>query len=397
MTAPATPTTREIKDNIVAQISASIGQNRPGLPKAFTNVLARALSGLYVILYKLGGFVFLQMFVRTASDKPVTFNGQTVTPLREWGRLVGIPDPTEAEQAELQVTVTVISKSAANILPTGSQLIGAGNGVTYVTVGAVVLNLDTVQVPVRAVGDQQGGDGSGTIGNLSDGSVLSFANPLPFVTREVVVDTTLVTGADEESTEDYRNRVFSRFQQRPQGGAPADYKQWGEEAAGVRTVYPYTGIIAGQVDLYVESATETDGIPTTAQLQAVLAAVTVDENGLASRRPIGALPNTYPITRTAFEVSIEGLSVPGDLGAARDQIDAAVEAYFLEREPFIVGLNVGSRTDRVTATGVGGVVQTIVDANQGFFTDFVLSLGGTPVTVYVLSEGEKAKGTTSYV
>jgi len=396
MTAPTTPTTAEVALNIVAQIEAQIGQTVPFLPKSFIRVLAKAIAAVFVVLYKYGSFIWLQMFVRTASDQPFTVNGQLVNPLQEWGRLVGIPDKTPATQAELLVTVTVTNQTG--FLRTGAQLLGPTNGVTYLVTGDVALNAPTVQAVVRAAGDQQGGDGAGIIGNLSAGAVIAFANPLPNVGRNVTVVSQVTTGADGEASDVYRRRILDRFQKRPQGGAYADYEQWGEEAAGVVNVYPYTGECPGQVDLYVESATEPDGIPTAAQLQAVLDIVNLDQNGLATRRPANALVNAYPIDRLSFDVKVLGLSVPGDLATVRDQIEEATLEYFLSREPYIVGLSVGQRTDQIAQSALGGIVYDVVSNNGGLFTGVTITANSVNIGLYFLGIGEKAKlGALTYV
>ncbi|MNJ52896.1 hypothetical protein D3C77_482600 [compost metagenome] len=163
-------------------------------------------------------------------------------------------------------------------------------------------------------------------------------------------------------------------------------------------MYPYTSTCPGQVDVYVESATEVDGVPTLAQIQAALDLIELDQNGLASRRPIGALVNGFPIVRLPFDVRVLGLTVPGSLAAVRDQIEAALIDYFLSREPYIVGLSVGVRSDRVTATAVGGVVDQVVGAAGGVFTALQVTRNGVDASVYVLGVGEKAKlGTLTYV
>lgn len=133
-----TPTTKEINENIIAQLEASLNQTIPLLPKSFLRVLSKALSGVFILLYKYAGFMFLQQFVRTASIEPTEINGQTVRPLIEWGRLVGVGDPVPATQAELLINITVNNQGGT--LPSGSQLVGADNGVTYITIGSVALD-----------------------------------------------------------------------------------------------------------------------------------------------------------------------------------------------------------------------------------------------------------------
>lgn len=396
MSAPQTPKTSDISANIVAQVSAQIAQTVPLMPKSFIRVLAKALAGLIVILYKYAGFIWLQMFVRTASDQDTTINGVVVNPLKEWGRLVGIDDPKASTQAVLNISISVLSTGGT--LSSGAQIINTSTGVVYLLTGDVSLDASTVSGVITASGDQSGGDGSGTIGNVADGTTLSFVSSQPGVSTNVTVTSTQTTGADAEETEAYRQRILDRFQKRPQGGAYADYEQWGEEVEGVANVYPYTSKTPGQVDLYVESSTETDGIPTTAQLQAVLDAVELDDEDLATRRPAGALVNAYPITRLAFDIRILGISVPSNLSGVKTQIEAAVTEHFLERAPYIIGLDVGTRKDIIATTAVGGIVSDIVAAAGGYFTDIEITQATADITLYILGIGEKAKaGSFTYV
>jgi len=389
-----TLTTKEISENIVAQMEASFNQTIPLLPKSFLRVLAKVLAAVFVLLYKYGGFMFLQIFVQSASANDTTVNGVVLNPLTEWGRLIGVGDPVAATNAELLIDITV--ENQVGSLPSGSQLVNSDNGVTYITIGAVLLNAATVQANIRAVSDQTGGGGAGAIGNLNPADIVSFANPLANVARDAVVDSQVTTGADAEATEVYRQRVIDRFQKRPQGGALSDYEIWGEEVAGIVNVYPYTSDDPGQVDVYVEatvaSSGDPDGIPTSAQLQAVLDSIELDENGLASRRPANALANTIAITRVGFDSTVSDLAVD-NLAAVQASIETAITEFFLDAEPFIDGLTVPPRQDRITRAALIGLVEDIVSAENGTFTTVTF----TPTTVagsleiYILQQGEKAK------
>lgn len=388
-----TPTVKEISDNLVAQMSSSLNQTIPLLPKSFIRVLAKALAAVYIMGYKYGGFIFLQMFVSTASTKPTTINGKTLTPLIEWGRLVGVGDPLAATAAELTIEITVQTQTGS--LPSGTQLVST-TGVTYITVTSLLLDAPTVTTTVRAVSDQSGGGGAGSIGNLETGATLAFANPLANVARNAVVMGQTVTGADSEDLEAYRQRVLDRFQKRPQGGAYADYELWGESVAGIVNVYPYTSVSPGQVDVYVEATPEssgsTDGIPTPAQITAVLDAINFDEAGLATRRPANALVNAFAITRTGFRVNITGLAV-SDIVQTQADILSALTEYFSSREPYIIGLSVPPRNDRITKASVLSVVEDVVSSTGGVFTNaFVyLTVTNVGIELYTLNMGEKAK------
>lgn len=395
----ATPSTKEISDNIIAQLEASLNQSIPLLPKSFLRVLAKVIAGVFILLYKYGGFMFLQLFVSTASDVETEVNGRMIIPLREWGRLVGVGDPEPATHAELSVEVTV--KEQVGTLPAGTQLIGSVNGVTYLTVGSTALNAPTVQATVRAVSDQAGGGGAGIIGNLNTGDIVSFANPLSNVARDTVVVSQSVTAADAESTEAYRHRVSVHFAKRPQGGAYADYEDWGEEVAGIINVYPYTSACPGQVDVYSEATPESsgnpDGIPTLAQLQAVWDSIELDQDGLASRRPANALVNSYAISRGAFDIRITGLDAP-NLTQVKADIEEALTEYFFSTEPFINGLSLLPRKDRITESSVTGIVDDVVTAAGGIFTHVFMKKDGLTTQLYTLGIGEKAKlGNIIYV
>jgi len=396
------PTTQEVTETIVAQLEAALSQTIPLLPKSFTRVLAKALGGVFVLIYKYAGFVFLQLFVAYATMRETTINGVVIRPLVEWGRLIGVGDPDDATRAELLIDVTVTDQTGD--LAGGSHLLRSQTGVGYQTITTVPLDAATVQVTIRATSDQQGNGGEGVIGNLEPGDEVSFVNPLPNIVRVAVVDSQTVQAADAESEENYRRRVMERFQAKPQGGAYADYRVWATSVEGIIRAYPYTGQDPGEVDVFCEateaSSGSPDGIPTGAQLTAIYDAIQLDEAGTATRRPVGAAVNVYAITRTAFDVDVDGLDVSSATeteATVKSQLDAAVDEYLRGREPFIVGLSVLPRLDRITEAGVSGVVDAVLDATGAVATSVTVEKGGTPLIAYTLDDGEKAKlGVISY-
>ncbi len=395
MAIPNTPTTQQVSENIVNQISAQLGQRAPIAAKAFTRVLAKALGGVIVTLYKYGGAMVLQQFVRTASNESIIINGRTINPLAEWGDLSGEGSQRLAVQAQLTVSATVVTQGG--VLGSGAQLVGP-NGVTYITTGDVLLDAPTISVLVTAAGDQQGGDAAGTIGNLANGTELVFVQPIAALLPNTTVTAQTRTGVDAETTDSYRTRILNRFKARPQGGALADYRIWASTSSAVKAAYPYAGDTPGTVKVYIESSTEADGIPTPGQLAEALNAIKFDSNGKLTRAPVGALPNTFAITRPAYDVTVTGLQVDNP-AQVRDNIDAALAEYFLGREAYIVGLDSGVRFDSINASQAGGIVSGIVYAAGGTFTTVSIAeaASGDPVVTHVLEPGEKAKlGTVTY-
>jgi len=389
-----TPTIKDISDNIIVQLEASFNQTIPLLPLSVSRVLAKVIAGVFILLYKYGGFIFLQQFIQTASVKETTINGVVVKPLAALGDRNGTLPQTAATQAELIIDITVTNQTGS--LPSGSQLLNTDNGVTYLTIGAVLLNSPTVQANIRASFDQAGGDGSGAIGNLNVADVVSFANSLANVARDAVVASVVTTGANAEADDVYRQRIVDTSKKRPQGGAYADYEQWTVEVEGIINGFPYTGNNPGQVDVYVEatvaSSGSPDGIPTPAQLQAVLDNINTDQTGIARRRPADALVNTLAITRKGFDVTVSGLSVD-NLATVQAQIQTAITEYFLNGTPFIDGLTVPPRRDRLVRSAIIGLVNDIVSAVNGTFVTATFSetLIVLNLESYVLQQGEKSK------
>lgn len=393
------PSTQQLADDQVAYIDASLDHNTPILAKAFTRVLSKAQAGAYQLLYKYAQWSLLQMFVEHASFKETTILGKKIRPLVEWGRLIGVGDPLPAGRAELVLTVSVLVQTGT--LKAGSQVLYPATGVVYLTTETVALNAATVSVRVRASSDQNNGGGEGSIGNLLPGTVVQFANPLPNILRNATVASQAITAGDAEKESAYRARIRRRFQGKPQGGAYADYQQWGEEDPGVVHAYPYTSSTPGIVEVYVEatvaSSGSADGIPTNAQLNAVKALINADQNGLASRRPANAFIDVLPIVRVSFDVKVTGLDAD-DEPAAETAIEDAVDEYLRSREPFIVGLSALPRQDRITLAAVSGIIDDVVSSVGGTLSSVQLIYSGSPIPAYTLDKGQKAKlGTVTFV
>lgn len=386
------PTTQQVSDLIVAQISASIAQTIPLLPKAFVRVLAKVLAGVVVILYKYQGWLALQYFVEDATFETATIGGKQIRPLVRWGRLIGAGDPEPATRAELSATAT--ARTLSGVVPAKTKLQNETTGVLYETIVEVPVDAATITLNFRAISDQSGGNGSGSIGNLGAGDTVSFVSPLTNVGTDCTVVAVTTAGQDAETETDYRRRIIQKFQRRPQGGAYADYRDWALEVEGIVNVYPYAANTPGQVDVYCEASTDVDpdGIPTSPMLDAVLVSINQDEGGLANRRPTNAKVTPRAITRQAFDFVISGLDPSSE--ALKAEISDGLSEHLRSREPYIEGLSVLPRLDRVTLAGTSGIVDQIVAANGAT----IVTMTQTPGPAYTLEHGEKAKlGTIDWV
>lgn len=376
-------TAKQISDQFIAIFEAQLNQNIPLLPKAFNRVIAKALGMIFVVLFQFGDFVAAQMFVRLASDKPVTIGGVEITPLDEWGRLIGLERGT-GQRTEGTADVTVLTQSGS--IPAGAQLLDTDTQQIYTTIGEVLLDAPTVEITVR-------GFEYSTQATLYDGQVLSFVSAPPEVEKNTVVTNVTKQGADPEDTESWRQTQLEWWASRPQGGAYADYRLWGQEVEGTENIYPFSGGTLpnsreGEVDIYVEASDTVDGIAPVALLEAVKANIEkTASTGLADRRPVNCYVNVASITRREFPVIVIGLDVI-DTTTTKDQIEEGLSNYFLDRENFIDGLSLLPKRDTVSDGEITGICARIASANGGTVESATLNLG---VPVCILVEGEKAK------
>jgi hypothetical protein len=384
------PTTADLNQEIIDDLTAAFGQAIPILPKAFLRVMAKVIAGKLAISFRYNAFTYLQLWVEHASFQETTVRGKRIIPLVQWGRLLGEGDPLPAQRSELAVVVSVTNQTG--FLKAGAQLLFQDTGVIYTTVQEVALNASEVPVTVRAVT-------AGTIGDLPADSVLTFANPLANVGNARVVSVA-VAGADAETEQVYRARVIRRAKARPQGGAYADYREWAESVSGIVRAYPYTGTAPGTVEIYCEateaSSGSADGIPTVIQRGAVLDAINLNNvSGKARRRPANAAPIVLPISRTPFDMTVIGLS-PSTPDLQED-INAAVDEYLRGREPYIVGVTSLPRADRITVGAVTAVAEEVASAAGAAFSSLLLESTLGLGDSWTLDRGEKAKlGTPTY-
>lgn len=382
-------TSKEISDAIITQLETSLSATIPILPKAFIRVLSKVLGGVFVLLYQYAGFILLQMFVKTASNKEITIGGLTLTPLKLWASLVGLYQKT-GDETELEIEITVLS---GDTLTSGEKIVNPATEVIYVLVGDIVITPPTATATIRATQ-------IGEIGNVDVGTELSFVNPPASVEKEVEVTAITTAGVDPEETDDFRQRTLERYAARPQGGAYADYRDWAEEVTDIKNAYPYSGwgddaipdSRTGQVFVYCESASQPDGIPLPATLVEVKEHIEEDGSGLANRRNINAYVWVFAISRVTFDIEIIGLAAE-NLEDTKTAIEEGLTDYFKEREPYITGLSIPPRKDIISEYSVGGAVAQIAAANSGTIQSVVVSEGGAPIpdNIYYLQEGEKAK------
>lgn len=364
------------------------------LPKAFLVVLAKVLSAIYIIPFKLCGWFLLQIFPDTASYSKVNVLGHTIRPLVKLGDQFGVQRPMEGKAWQ---GVIIVKRLAENkVIALGTQLKSDITGFIYCVSESV--ELDEYEKRVEVYCTETGIDG-----NLADGDILTFVNPIDYAEKNAEVVETTVTGTDDETEESYRRRVVNRYSTQPQGGALADYRIWAYDVAGVLQTYPYNdenspgGVIiyvAGTTDLYPTR------VPDSALLIAVGKACTYDpDTGAANRKPLTAIldpqgnetyPNVRPVRITRLNVYITGFTgaTSEDFGKL---LKPELETYFNNKEPYIRGLsNDNNRTDSILRNSLIATVNSIALSMKATFDTVTMNTTGPVIAEYTLGKGELA-------
>ena len=385
-------TVDEIYNLIMEQMKAEIGENIPILPKSFISILSKVLAGVFMVLYKSCSWIFLQIFVSTASFDEITVLGNKITPLIEWGRLIGIGDPAPATQAKITAIVNV--KSIGSTMFSGTQFISSLNGLTYITTKSYTFNSEEETIELTC-------SESGSKGNMHKGDTLNISSPLSSIEGTITVNDLISVGTDRENETSYREKIKNRFQLQPQGGALSDYRQWSKEVEGVANAYIYTGD-PGNVMIYIlaDSSVYEDRIPDDTLLKKVGEYIDKDPStGLASRRPIGAIidpdgdksyKNIKPIVIKEFDVEITEMEVE-NIEEISLKIKESLTSYYLEREPYLDGLSLPPSKNVINETNITALIDDILSASNGSFTTAINLLNDSVTPRYTLKEGEVAK------
>nr|DAI37131.1 MAG TPA: Baseplate J like protein [Caudoviricetes sp.] len=388
-------TIEEVQQLLIRSFEHEFNTQLRILPKSFIKILCKVFAGVFIVVYKLVGWYFLQMFPETADWKEVTILGVRLRPLVKLGVLFGVGEPLAGVQWRGIITIDVLTQGS--VLYSGTQLKSSVTGKLYIVEETKTLlqTKETVSVVCTEIG---------TAGNLEKNDTLNFVNPYGFIKTEAIVSDVARVGLDNELESSYRNRVINRFRLQPQGGALADYRIWASEVPGVLNVYPYNDKEQpGGVLLYVSGISDVyvDRIPDKGLLKKVGEACTYDpETGRATRKPLtamldpkndGSYSNVKPVSVAVFDVVITGVSgiVPADFAQV---VKPALQNYFLERDLYIRGLSDdNNRTNVISKNHVITVINQIAVSVKAIFETAEIRKDGKVAPLYTLDNGELAK------
>jgi uncharacterized phage protein gp47/JayE len=214
----------------------------------------------------------------------------------------------------------VFTGTNGTTLPAGTEVQRVEDGVSAtVTIGGTVV-AGTVTVTVQA-------DEAGAAPNSVAGVKWELAGTVAGIDAEGEVDaTTPITGGqDEESLEDWRERILIAWRQPPGAGTVADYERWAREVSGVDRVF-VEPLEFGAGTVGVRFVVDGDGvdsntiIPSPAEIAAVEAAI--DAN-----RPV-----TAAVTVTALVASQVNFTIqvePSGLASVEQAIEDELNQMFI--------------------------------------------------------------------
>ena len=300
------PTITEIKEQILSDIETATGKTAPLLPISVWSVISTALAGALYLVYKFIDWTRKQIFVNTADYEGLILIGQ------EYGLFPNVSQ-------EWRGTATITGTNGTNI-PIG-KIYTRGNFAYQVTVLATISSGSATLVLESLT--------SGSGPNLIATDILTESNPTVGLSSTITIATITQSGRDEESIENFRNRISLRQKFPPQGGSVSDYVQWTLEVPGISEAFPFLdspGII--YVYPLLETTNPLNRIPDNSKLTEV-------ENYLNSYplRPLNANINTSAFTEITINVAISNLQV--DTPALRATIESEITDYFFSRRPLL--------------------------------------------------------------
>ncbi len=311
------PTLQQNITRIQGDITGRLGQSASVLRRSFTKVISTAFGGAVHLLYGYIDYLARQIIPDTAEDEELV----------RWASIFGI-ERTAAEFAEGPVDITATGGTVIPVDYLWERSDGAQYGlIAQSTVSGMGEQNTTVQVRALVAGDA---------GNLDEDQALTVLSPLTGLDSDAVVGTGgIVGGVDQESIEALRSRLVTRTQQRPQGGAAADYRSWALSIAGVGRVFPYgpseigVGVpAAGEVYVFIATSDPADPVPDAGVVSDV-------QTYIDTVKPLTATVSVDPVTAVVvnFVMSVRKIS-----GSTEADVEAAIEAelsdlFFREGSP----------------------------------------------------------------
>lgn len=291
-----TPSLSTLYSRIAADINSRLtgADSRPR--RSLLGVLAAVLAALAWGLYRFQTWITRQIFVATADEEW----------LARHAAFYGV-----ARKAATYATATArVTGVDAQAIAKGTRLRRSG-GIELLVVDEALIVDGSADLSIRAVD-------AGVAGNAELGELLSFVSPVVKVSSTGTVTAVGDVGYDEETLDDWRDRIAAVRAKPGRGGDKGDYVIWALEVAGVTRAwcYPLENGPGTVVVRFVTDNTTANGIPTSEAVQLVQAHIDA-VRPVTVRSAIAAAPIAAPVACS--------IDVPA---SARSAVKAELAALF---------------------------------------------------------------------
>lgn len=373
------PTLEELYNDIVTDIETQYGISLPESGKVFLRALASTQAGKLKLYYIATGQLQKNIWVDTAD--PVAVGGT----LERFGYVKLGRYPFPATEGFYSVTIT---GTPGAIIPAQTQFksddSSAAPGFLYILDNAFVLSSSPDTITLRALT-------AGTDSKLVITDTLTATAPIVNVSPIAAIAAVTVDPVNAETTEEYRAKALQAYQLNPQGGAAADYRLWGSDAAGVRQIYPYTADgLPNEVNIFVEAlpddSTDGHGTPTGTILTDVANDIEADPDTGVGRKPLGVFAvNTTSIVPLPVDITIDsGGTITAD---QQTLVTAAITEAVFNIRPFIAGIdNAALRNDTITTYGIGTIIINTI--GSVIISSISMDVDSVTVSSYNFDNGE---------
>lgn len=300
------PTLSTLISRVLTDIQSKLEDTTPLVRRSNLNVLGKVVAAATHGLYGYLDWIAKQVIYDTAEGSI----------LNRWASIWLTTPRVAAAYATGPITVTGTN---GTLVPAGTVFIRA-DGIEYETDADGTIVGGTASINVTAIE-------AGQAGNAEAAITLNISSPIAGINATATIAAGgLVSGADEETDDQVRERLRDRIQQPPHGGAKHDYVTWAKEVAGVTRAWCSPQELgAGTVTVRFVRDDDANLIPDAGEVEAVQ--VYIDE-----RRPVTAdVTVAAPIpVELDFEIDL----LDNDTADIRAAVEAELRDLLLrEAEP----------------------------------------------------------------
>jgi uncharacterized phage protein gp47/JayE len=309
------PSLQEIIDRMKSDCETRIDGASSLLRRSVINVLTYVFGGAVHLLYGYLDYISKQIFATTADTENLAVHGSENS----------LPK-TPASKASGTCSTTGTNGTT---IEAGTQL-QSSSGVLYETDEDVVVAGGVASLDITAVE-------AGSDGNDDGGITLTFVSPISGVSSSATVDSNgLAGGADEESDDDYRERILFKKRNPLKGGCETDFENWMKEISGVTRVWVfplYDG--DGTVGIAFTRDNDTTIIPNATQRDEAEEYLIEHEDpltGITVGVPVTAEPGLRMISLSEVAVNFD-ISIYPNSAAVRAEVEEQLEDLIYDCGP----------------------------------------------------------------